>query len=152
VVVTGFPWKDSGGVFLSFGQSSSRPAGAEGRFTPKDAADRYILRKALNAESGDSLVLDLRRESAQAKARIALSSRRDGSSPVANASFPLSAEKAQLIIPFASKTRIVSLSLTAESGSFDLESVGVERASCVSPRASASRQWTGAKSSRSRRP
>ena len=128
MVVTGFPWKDSGGVFLSFGQSSSRPAGAEGRFTPKDAADRYILRKALNAESGDSLVLDLRRESAQAKARIALSSRRDGSSPVANASFPLSAEKAQLIIPFASKTRIVSLSLTAESGSFDLESVGVERA------------------------
>jgi hypothetical protein len=113
---------------LNFGQSIPRPEGAEGRFTPKDATDRYILRKALDAESGDSLVLDLRRESAQASVRIALSSRASGSSPFASASFPLRAQKARLVIPFASKSRIVSLSLAAEGGSFDLESIAVEKA------------------------
>jgi hypothetical protein len=126
--VTGFPWKGSSGASLSFGQSISRPEGAEGCFTQKDAADRYILHKALNVESGDSLVLDLHSASAQSKARIALSSHPGGFPPFASASFPLRAERTRLVVPFASKARIASLSLTAEGGSFDLESIAVERA------------------------
>lgn len=126
--VSGFPWKDRSGAPLSFSQSVPRQDGAEGRFTPKDSADRYILRSPLSVEGGDGLVLDIGSPGAQARARVELSSHRDGSSPFASASFPIRDEKTRLVIPFAAKSRLVSLSLAAEGGSFVLESVSVEGA------------------------
>jgi hypothetical protein len=129
--VTGFDWKDRSGASLAFSQSAARPEGAEGRFGPKDKVDRYIPRKALNLDSGEALVIDLKLSGSsggEARVSVVASSRADGASSLAKASFPLRTESTRIFLPFAAASRVASLTLRAEEGELSIESIRVARA------------------------
>jgi hypothetical protein len=129
--VSGFSWRDRSGSSLSFSQSASRPEGREGDFSSEDKEDRYSLGSSLSLDSGESLVVGVRREAGSggtARVGFGLSANADGSSPFSSPSFPLVAESTRIALPFSSKASLGSLAVTAKQGAFAIEYIRVDRA------------------------
>jgi len=130
--VTGFEWKDSSGKAILFSQASAWPEGEEGRFGPKRTTNRYIPAQALTIDPEEAIeVLVTRRgnkgseQGDSVRINLSLSSKVDGSLPLATASFPLLENKAKLIIGIDTRSLIASLSVSAVgSGSiFEISSI-----------------------------
>ncbi len=128
--VSGFTWRDSAGVSLLFHQKARWPTGEEGRFSGNRSSNTYALENAVLAKPGTALTLRLHRNDAegpsQSRAGLTVSPRQDGSSPSQSASFPLLAENIAFVLPFATSSRVSSVSLVAEGASveFSVESIG----------------------------
>jgi hypothetical protein len=132
--VEAFPWKDASGQAGAFSQTSKRPKGDEGSFSPEGPSNRYLLRKPMNVRAGQALVVAIKRGAAGGKSLgeirtdISVSEKNNGSSPVASASFPLLSEEQRLVLPFNASSRIASVSIKATGGSFEIETMSLERA------------------------
>jgi len=128
--VTGFQWKDESGASLAFSESSSRPAGEEGRFTDAKSSDRYVLAKALTVDAGRSIVVKIRREAGSgdsARVRLSLSAKADASSPLVTASFPIQSDEYSLYLPLETSSSVLSLAASAEgaNAAFEIRSIDI---------------------------
>jgi hypothetical protein len=128
--VTDFTWKDAAGSPLPFTQSSSWPAGEEGRFLSGRQSNRYCPEKSLIAPAGSSIIVAILRgepSDAHYRVRLSLSGKADGSSPFVAAAFPLLAKRASLCLPIDASSRIASLGVSVEgqAGAFSIESVAL---------------------------
>jgi hypothetical protein len=126
--VAGFQWKDASKIPVAFSEASSWPPGEEGVFSARQKTNRYMPARPLAIEAGQSIAVRLSRGPAAEgagsagteeppRARISLSASRDGSSPLALASFPLLADDQSLFLPLESNSRIASLSVSSEDAS-----------------------------------
>jgi hypothetical protein len=132
--VSGFEWKDASGARMPFTQSSSWPAGEEGRFDGDRLGNRYILKRPLSLDATEAVQVLIARALPKAPSsagpaiiKLFITAESNGSGVAAEASFPLLEDEAYLIVGIDSKVSVACLAVESEKGAspFEIRSVEV---------------------------